>query len=156
MVANGTTVVMEGVRITFRNFRGEERKYNKPGEKNFAVFLDQEVAERMESDEWNVKWLEPLEDDEEGQRQAFLPVSLKYDAGRPPSVVLITSRGKNHLGESEVELLDWADIINVDMIIRAYTWDVNGKQGVKAYLKSIYVTIEEDELERKYAEMGPQ
>lgn len=156
MVENGTTVVMEGVQIIFRNFRGKEGPYNKQGEKTFAVLLDEEVANAMASDEWNVKWLKPREDDEGETEQAFLPVALKYDAGRPPLAVLITSRGKTNLSEREVEHLDDVDIVNVDMIVRAYVWDVNNKKGVKAYLKSIYVTIEEDELERKYGEMDSQ
>lgn len=66
---------------------------------------------------------------------------------------MITSRGRNHLGEDEIELLDWADIKMVDMIVRPYEWAVNGKTGIKAYLQSIFVTIEEDALELKYAEI---
>ena len=41
----------------------------------------------------------------------------------------------------------------MDLILNPYEWAVNGKTGVKAYLKSIFVTIQEDELERKYADV---
>jgi hypothetical protein len=48
-------------------------------------------------------------------------------------------------------MLDWADIKSSDLICRAYEWDVNGKTGIKAYLQSLFVTIEEDYLDRKYS-----
>jgi hypothetical protein len=148
------SVVMEGVRIIFRNFTGKEGQYNREGERNFAVLLDPVTAEAMAADEWNVKWLQPREDQEDDTPQAYLPVSVSYK-GRPPRIVLITSSGRNNLSEDEVEMLDWADIINVDLIVNPYRWEVRDKSGVKAYLQSMYVTIEEDVLERKYAEKKP-
>jgi hypothetical protein len=57
------------------------------------------------------------------------------------------------LHEDEVEILDWADIQMTDLIVRPYEWAVNGKTGIKAYLQSIFVTIQEDELELKYADI---
>jgi hypothetical protein len=156
MAQGDGTILMEGVRIVFRNFAGKEGMYNREGDRNFAVLIDDQVAEDLASDGWNVKWLEPREDADEGEdRQAYLPVSVSWK-GRPPTIVLITSRGRTNLDEAHVDMLDWADITNVDLIVRPYHWDVNGKTGIKAYLKSIYVTIEEDELERKYAELDRQ
>lgn len=156
MADNDNTVLMEGVRIVFRNFAGKEGQYNREGDRNFAVLLDDSTAEAMTVDGWNVKWLKPREDDEEETQQAYLPVSLSFEKGRPPRVVMITSRGRTNLSGEDVELLDWADITNVDLIVRPYGWEVSGKTGVKAYLQSLYVTIEEDALERKYAELDQQ
>lgn len=146
------TVLMEGVRIIFRNFSGKEGQYNREGDRNFAVLLDQRVATDLATDGWNVKWLKPREEDEGEDPQAYLQVSVNFK-GRPPRIVLLTSTKRRNLDESEVEDLDWVDIKNVDLIVRPYEWTVNGKSGIKAYLQSIYVTIEEDALEKKYAEM---
>lgn len=154
MPANDNTVLMEGVRIIFRNFAGKEGQYNREGDRNFAVLLDERVATTMAEDGWNIKWLKPRDDEEQENPQAYLPVSVNFK-GRPPRIVLITSRGRTNLDEDSIDMLDWADIINVDLIVRPYEWTVNGKSGIKAYLQSIYVTIEEDPLEMKYNELNP-
>ena len=148
------TVLMEGVRIIFRNFAGKEGQYNREGDRNFAVLLDDTVATAMAEDNWNIKWLKPRSEEEGDTPQAYLPISVNFK-GRPPRIVMITSRGRTNIDESQVETLDWVDIINVDLIVRPYEWTVNGKSGVKAYLQSIYVTIEEDPLELKYNEIEP-
>ena len=154
MPPNDNTVLMEGVRIIFRNFAGKEGQYNREGDRNFAVLLDEKVAADMASDNWNIKWLRPRSEEEDDGPQAYLPISVNFK-GRPPRIVLITSRGRTNLDESQVETLDWVDILNVDLIVRPYEWTVNGKSGIKAYLQSIYVTIEEDPLELKYSELNP-
>lgn len=143
-------VVLENVRIGFRNFSGKEGQYNREGDRNFAAFLPDDIAELMLNDGWNVKYLKPRE--EEDTPQAYIQISVNFGV-RPPKVVMITSRGRTSLSEAEVGILDWAEISNVDLIIRPYEWSVNGKSGVKAYLQSLFVTIEEDELERKYADL---
>jgi hypothetical protein len=155
MPANDNTVLMEGVRIIFRNFAGKEGQYNREGDRNFAVLLDEKVASAMAEDNWNIKWLRPRSEEEQEEPQAYLPISVNFK-GRPPRIVLITSRGRTNLDEDSVETLDWADIINVDLIVRPYEWVVNDKSGVKAYLQALYVTIEEDPLEIKYAELEEQ
>jgi len=154
MAAKDNTVLMEGVRIIFRNFSGKEGQFNREGDRNFAVLLDPATATAMAEDNWNIKWLKPRDEEEEQDPQAYLPVSLNFK-GRPPRIVLITTRGRTNLDEDSVEMLDWADILNVDLIVRPYEWNVNGKTGIKAYLQSIYVTIEEDTLEQKYSELNP-
>lgn len=157
-MSQNNTVLMEGVRIIFRNFEGKEGPYNKKGDKNFGVILPPDIAEQMLADGWNVKYLKPREEDEaEGEEPTpWLPVKVAYDRGRPPRVVLITSRGRTNLDEQTVETLDYADITNVDLIVNPYSWEVQGKSGISAYLQSMYVTIEEDALERKYADLDAQ
>lgn len=150
MAAPDNTVLMEGVRIIFRNFSGKEGQYNREGDRNFAVLLDEKIAAAMSEDGWNVKMLKPRDDEEDSTPQAYLPVAVNF-RGRPPRIVMITSHNRTTLDESQVETLDWVDILNVDLIVRPYEWTVNGKSGIKAYLQSMYITIQEDPLEAKYS-----
>lgn len=150
MTRDDNTVVMENVRIIFRNFSGREGMYNREGDRNFCVLLDEANAEMMAKDGWNIKMLKARDEGEEDQ--PYLQVTVNFK-GRPPRVVMITSRGRTTLREDEVELLDWADILTADLIVRPYEWAVNGKTGIKAYLQSIFVTIQEDPLELKYAKL---
>lgn len=146
------TLIMEDSRIVFRNFAGAEGQYNREGDRNFCVLLEDDLAADMLEDGWNVKRLKDRETGEKGKGNAYIQVSIGFK-GRPPRMVMITSRGRVDLGEEECVLLDWADILKVDLIIRPYHWNVNNKTGVKAYLKSIFVIINEDYLELKYADV---
>lgn len=143
-------IVIEHARIGFRNFSGKEGKYNPKGRRNFCVFLETELGNVLEDDGWNVRWLEPLEEGDD--KQAYLQVAVSYD-NYPPKIIMITSGGKTILDEETVNILDWAEIENVDLIIRPYNWEVNGKTGVKAYTKSMYITIVEDEFAHKYRDV---
>jgi hypothetical protein len=143
------TVLIENARIIFRNFAGVQKQFNKAGDRNFSVVLDDKLAQRLIEDGWNVKWLKAREEGD--QDQPHLPVALRFDV-RAPRVVLVTGDNRTFLDEDSVAVIDTADIENVDLIIRAFDWSRDdGASGRKAYLKSIYVTIHEDELERKYA-----
>lgn len=155
MAADGQLLI-ENARIIFRNFSGKEGMYNAEGDRNFCVLLDDPVDKQLIDDGWNVKTLRPREEDDEPQ--PYIQVSVKYrgrsgNTVRPPTIVMITSKGRTALTEAECELLDWVDIKNVDLIIRPFQWAVNGKTGIKAYLKSIYITIQEDALQLKYADV---
>ena len=143
-------IVIENARIGFRNFSGKEGKYNPAGRRNFCVFLDSKIAEELIGDGWNIRYLEPRDPDDD--KQAYLQVAVNF-SNITPKIIVITSKNKTTLEESTVNMLDWAEIENVDLIIRPYNWDVNGKSGVKAYIKSMYVTLVEDEFEKKYRDV---
>jgi len=151
-MASDNTVTIENAELIFRNFSGKEGRYNREGQKTFCVFLDDpDVVAQFEVDGWNVKYLQPREEGD--LPRAYLPVEARYDT-RPPNVVMITESGKTHLDADSIEVLDWADIRLVDLVVNPFDWgDPKGEHGRKAYLKTMFVTINEDDLERKYAKL---
>lgn len=142
-------VSIENARICFRNFSGKAGTFNAEGIRNFCVILDDRLADQMKEDGWNVKYLKPREEGE--TPQPYISVAVSY-RNIPPKIVLVTSHGKSVLSEDTVGTLDWAEIENVDLIFSPYPWEMNGRSGIKAYLKTMYVTISEDEFESKYYE----
>jgi hypothetical protein len=144
------TLLMEDARIVFRNFAGKEGQYNREGDRNFCVILPPDLAEAMAVDGWNIKQLRSREEGVPGD--FYIQVSVGFK-GRPPTLVIISSAGRVDLGQHEAELLDWVDIKQADLIINPYHWNVNGKSGIKAYVKSLFIIINEDFLQLKYADV---
>lgn len=141
---NVNNVVIEGANIWARNFKGEEHlPYNPKGRRNFCLSLDPDLAKDMVDEGWNVKY--------DRDDLPYIPVTVSFDK-YPPKIYKVTSRGKTLLDEDLVGDLDEDEIVNVDLIIRPYCWDVNGSSGVKAYVKDMYVTIQENALSEKYGD----
>ena len=133
---------IDDARIIYRNFSGVGSKFNREGDRNFAVYIgDEDIANELRDRGWNVKIKPPREDGDDPFM--FLPVKIKFN-DRGPSVYLVTGNKKTPLNENTVSCLDDIDILSVDLDIRPYDWDVNGKTGRTAYLQSIWVTQEVD------------
>ena len=141
---------IDDARIIYRNFRGEGGKFNREGDRNFAVVIPkQELADELLNRGWNVKVKPPK--DEEDSPFMYLPVKVKFN-DRGPQVYLRTGDRVNRLDEETISVLDDVDIRSVDLDIRPYDWDVNGKSGRTAYLQSIEVIQEIDRFAARYAE----
>lgn len=137
-------------RIIYRNLRGEGSKFNREGDRNFAVVIpNQELADELIDRGWNVKIKEPRDEGEEPFR--YLPVKVKFN-DRGPQVYLVSGTAHRELSEDMVSIVDEIDICSVNLDVRPYDWEVNGKTGRTAYLQSMEVIQEIDRFAARYAE----
>lgn len=142
-------VQIDDARLVYRNFAGVGSKFNREGDRNFAVVIpDTDIADALVKEGWNVKVKPPRE---EGDSPfMYLPVKVKFN-DRGPNIYLKSGRATNRLEEVDLRCLDNIDILGVDLDIRPYDWDVNGKQGRTAYLQSMHVTQDVDRFADRFS-----
>lgn len=141
---------VDDARIIYRNFEGEPSKFNREGDRNFALLIPEEdMADALVKKGWNVKIKPPR--DEYDSPFMYLPVKIKFN-DRGPAIYLKSGNNVRKLSEDVVGLIDDIDILSVDMDIRPYDWEVNGKTGRTAYLQSMEVVQEVDRFAARFAE----
>lgn len=141
---------IDDAHIIFRNFAGAPSKFNREGDRNFAlVIVNEDIANELIAKGWNVKIKAP---EEEGEAPfMYMTVKVRFSE-YGPTVYLKSGDKMVKLDEESVACLDSIDILSVDLDIRPYDWEVNGKTGRAAYLKAIRVTqnidrFAEDEMD---------
>jgi hypothetical protein len=144
--------LVDQARITFRNFSGAPSQYNAQGVRNFHLILTPEMAEVLANDGFNVKTRPPRE--EGADPFHHLKINVKTDSNIPPKLFVVTSKGRRQLTEDMLDMLDWADFSNIDLIFSRYRreWP-DGRVTVTAYLQTFFGTIREDELELRYSDI---
>jgi hypothetical protein len=154
MEKSNNDVVLEGVEILpglWRNFSGAKGKYNAAGKRNFNIKLNEDQYNMLLQNGYNVGITKENPDDPDAERTMFLKVNIAFTAYGPKVHVYTTESSQvTDFGEEQISLLDTAYIIEADVVIRPYNWEVQGKTGVAAYLKELYVRIKVDPLRSKY------
>lgn len=145
-------VTIQNTQLVLKNFSGEKGRYfNSTGNPEFAVVIPPELAEMMSADGWNVKQFKAKPEDTKDP-DFFIKVKIGVN-GRPPRMVMITSAGRKDISVEDCQVFDYVRISNVDLTLSPYDYEFQGKTGISAYLNSLFVTVEEDELDRKYADV---
>ena len=141
---------IDDARIIYRNFEGRGDKYNREGDRNFAVIIpDRDICDQLLDAGWNVRIKPSRHEDEHDQDFMYLPVKVKF-TDRGPACYLVSGTQEVKLDEESVGIIDDLDILSVNMDIRPYDWEINGKSGRTAYLQSIEVIQKIDRFAAKY------
>ena len=150
-MSNVNNINIEGATIIWKNFSGERDRFN-PGKRGFSVVIDDEVmADELRQEGWNIKERPLQEGADPSEQEWTLPVKLNMN--RYTQVWLIVGNHKTLLDENTVAQLDVVDIIDCDISIRLYEWEMSGRTGITAYVDSMYVTIRENKFAEKYADL---
>lgn len=140
---------IDDAKIIFKNFEGRGDKFNREGDRNFSLLIeDPDTAEALRNEGWNVKIKDNGEEDDIPFMR--LPVKVKFtDYG--PNVYLNSAGNVTKLDEESISCLDNIDIESVNMDIRPYDWEVNGREGRTAYLQSMEVVQRIDRFAARFA-----
>ncbi|MBP5597969.1 MAG: hypothetical protein J6Y02_21555 [Pseudobutyrivibrio sp.] len=144
----------------YRNFEGRPSDVNPAGgDRSFGVVIDDpELAQQLAADNWNVKTITNRDNNREymfgvkanGEDLHWIPVKVKYKKrdgtfAIPPKIAIRTKNNEVYYEENQIQELDSAELVDVNLIINASRKTVNGKEYTTAYLKSMIATMIDDD-----------
>lgn len=149
----GDVITIEDAKIIWPNFSGAKDQFNSEGDRNFNIHLTKKQADELTADGWNVKCKPARPEDEDGEERCVLKTTVNFD-NRAPKIIGVgnLTRNRTQYDAGIAGLIDSATIINCDLSIVPYFWEVNGNIGLSAYLKTMYFVLQEDALDEKWAE----
>lgn len=151
---NPSDLMIEDAKLLFTNFAGSPTRYNKEGGKReFSVALPLNLVEDLEKDGWNVKYRKNADGEFDPERP-YLGVKVSYKF-RAPAIWLIAGGRKQLMTEDTVGTLDNITIKTADVVIHPSVYDVRGQQGISAYVKELYVVMDDESASfaSKYADL---
>lgn len=151
---NPSDLMIEDAKILFTNFAGSPTRYNSEGGKReFSVALPLNLVEDLERDGWNVKYRKNADGEFDPERP-YLGVKVSYKF-KAPAIWLIAAGRKQLMTEDTVGTLDNITIKTADVVIHPSVYDVRGQQGISAYVKELYVVMDDESASfaSKYADL---
>lgn len=151
---NPSDLMIEDAKLLFTNFAGSPTRYNSEGGKReFSVALPLNLVEDLEKDGWNVKYRKNAYGEFDPERP-YLGVKVSYKF-KAPAIWLIAGGRKQLMTEDTVGTLDNITIKTADVVIHPSVYDVRGQQGISAYVKELYVVMDDESASfaSKYADL---
>lgn len=131
-------------KILYPNFSGAEGQYNREGDRNFCVIIDDNgVAQELANIGWNIKIVKGSDRDGEEPTYYLNKVRVNYHPPRgvqPPEIYLVTPGNEPRLlTEENVAILDQAEIESAYLAVSPSHWhNARGEGGITGYLHTGY------------------
>ena len=149
-------LVVKDARIVMktRNFSGNNPgKFDKPGARNFSIFLDPEKVDiaKLQHDGWNVKVGKPNPEDPDDIPSCFLRIHANWfplsdsRSGLNPMIIKSVGGEQIRLDEETVKSLDTDEILKCNLTVTGRWMESPSYTGVVAYLKKMVVQVSEDD-----------
>lgn len=133
-------------RICYKNFSGNPSQFNRAGDKNFNLIVDEEYVDKLREFGYNVK----EKQSDEGP-WFVLPVKVKFnDYG--PDCFIKNGRKMTKLDNDTIAMLDNIALENIQMDVRPYNYTMNGG-GTSAYLSGLCVS---QKITSRFAQMAAE
>lgn len=153
---------IRGAKLIYPNFAGNGGQFNDEGNRNFNIELTQDEFDFLTDEGFRPRMREKIDADP----QLLLKINVKFKDDpadtRNPKILFKTQYGNKRMwsehkkavvqGEeidfSPVDILDWADIENVNLSFSAYRGKMSDHNT--AYLQMLIATKHEDPFENEF------
>lgn len=149
-------LVVKDARIVMktRNFSGNNPgKFDRPGARNFSIFLDPEKVDiqALQEQGWNIKAGKPNPEDPDDIPSMFLRIHANWfplddTRSRLNPMIIKTVNGEQiRLDEETVKQLDTDEILKCNLTVTGRYMESPTYTGVVAYLKKMVVQVSDDQ-----------
>ena len=149
-------LVIKDARIVMktRNFSGNNPgKFDRPGARNFSIFLDPEKVDiaKLQEEGWNIKVGKPNPEDPDDIPSCFLRIHANWfplddsRSGLNPMIIKAIGGEQIRLDEETVKALDTDEILKCNLTVTGRYMESPTYTGVVAYLKKMVVQVSEDD-----------
>lgn len=145
------------VKWAWSYFDGRAEGFNNEGDYNFQVRIPEERVQELRDLGWNIKSFEPRDEGDPFEHLLKVNISFRFEE---PKIFLIKQRTNGEKVKFRVSSpRDLHDIKRpvterVDVIIKPSRWSqANGRSGISAYVKELYVTIRESRFASDYGDI---
>lgn len=137
-----------------RNFSGNNPgKFDRPGARNFSIFLDPEKVDvaKLQEIGWNIKVGKPNPEDPDDIPSCFLRIHANWfpledsRSSMNPMIIKVVDGEKIRLDEETVKQLDTDEILKCNITVTGRWKESPTYTGVVAYLKKLVVEVSSDD-----------